>query len=155
MQKLTPLMYLPSYRYTNNRSFKKYLKREFDPLIFQIILLILFKVLINFQVSKPEARGWFIPPVTGGDSPFPVWAMFAGILPAFLLYVLLFMETSICQLIMLDKTKGKKGVGVHLDIVLLSGLNCMIGNLKTVSKNNFLLYYSILFCVVLNTNNII
>lgn len=80
----------------------------------------------KLQVSKPEARGWFIPPVTGGESPFPVWAMFAGILPALLLYVLLFMETSICQLIMLDKTKGKKGVGVHLDIVLLSGLNCMI-----------------------------
>jgi len=75
----------------------------------------------KLQVSKPSERGWFISPVENLE----VWAMFAGALPAILLYVLLFMETSICQLIMLDKTKGKKGVGVHLDIVLLSGLNCL------------------------------
>ena len=75
----------------------------------------------SLQVSKPSERGWFISPVENLE----VWAMFAGALPAILLYVLLFMETSICQLIMLDKTKGKKGVGVHLDIVLLSGLNCL------------------------------
>jgi len=75
----------------------------------------------EISVSNPEKRGWFISPVQN----IQVWAMFAGILPAMLLYVLLFMETSICQLIMLDKTKGVKGVGVHLDIVLLSGLNCL------------------------------
>ena len=56
--------------------------------------------------------------------------MFAAILPALLLYVLLFMETSICQLIMLDKTKGVKGVGVHLDIVLLGGLNTLTGIIR-------------------------
>ena len=79
----------------------------------------------SLQVSKPSERGWFISPVENLE----VWAMFAGALPAILLYVLLFMETSICQLIMLDKTKGKKGVGVHLDIVLLSGLNCLSSKL--------------------------
>eukprot|EP00088_Acartia_fossae_P070689 TRINITY_DN953_c0_g1_i1.p1 TRINITY_DN953_c0_g1~~TRINITY_DN953_c0_g1_i1.p1 ORF type:complete len:1234 (+),score=432.98 TRINITY_DN953_c0_g1_i1:296-3997(+) len=79
------------------------------------------KVPAEFGVTKPEERGWLISPVAN----VPVWAMFAGILPALLLFVLLFMETSICQLIMLDKTKGKKGVGVHLDIVILSGLNCL------------------------------
>jgi len=76
----------------------------------------------ELTVSNPEKRGWFINPV---DSSLQIWTYFAGVLPAMLLYVLLFMETSICQLIMLDKTKGVKGVGVHLDIVILSALNCL------------------------------
>ena len=84
----------------------------------------------TIQVTKPDERGWLISPVAN----VPVWAMFAGILPALLLFVLLFMETSICQLIMLDKTKGKKGVGVHLDIVILSGLNCLSSKLTFVSE---------------------
>ena len=61
-----------------------------------------------------------------------VWAMFAALLPAILLYLLLFMETHICELIMLEKTKGEKGVGIHLDIVLLSLINTLSSKLSTL-----------------------
>jgi len=56
-----------------------------------------------------------------------VWAMFAGILPAVLLYLLLFIEGSICELIMMEKTKEEKGAGLHLDVVLLSFINMGCG----------------------------
>merc|ERR1712051_1100186 len=39
----------------------------------------------------------------------------------------LFMETHICQLIMMEKTKEKKGAGLHLDIVLLALINLVSG----------------------------
>ena len=58
----------------------------------------------------------------------PVWAYFAAAVPALLLYVLLFMETHICELLMMDRTNAMptpKGAGVHWDIVLLCGLNCL------------------------------
>merc|ERR1711962_1735302 len=78
----------------------------------------------GLTVTNSTKRGWFIPP-SGVEVTLPVWAMFAGFLPAILLYLLLFMETHICELIMLEKTKGEKGVGIHMDIVLLSGLNTL------------------------------
>jgi len=53
--------------------------------------------------------------------------MFAAVIPALLLYTLLFMETHICELIMMEKTKEKKGAGLHLDIVLLSLINLVSG----------------------------
>merc|ERR1719480_535646 len=53
--------------------------------------------------------------------------MFAGFLPAMLLYLLLFIETHICELIMMDKTKDEKGAGLHLDIVILSLINLGCG----------------------------
>ena len=79
-------------------------------------------------MTKNDTRDWFIPP-TGISQPLPIWAMFAAFLPAILLYVLLFMETHICELIMMEKTKGPndKGAGVHLDIVLLSAINMFTG----------------------------
>ena len=57
----------------------------------------------------------------------PIWAMVVAILPAILLYLLLFMETHICELIMMEKTKEEKGAGLHLDIVLLSLINFACG----------------------------
>merc|ERR1711881_235583 len=53
--------------------------------------------------------------------------MFAAAIPAILLYLLLFMETHICELIMMEKTKEKKGAGLHWDIVLLSLINFICG----------------------------
>lgn len=44
--------------------------------------------------SQPE-RSWFISP--GG---LPVWIMFAAAIPAMLVYILLFMETHICEYVM-------------------------------------------------------
>ncbi|KAK7576242.1 hypothetical protein V9T40_012528 [Parthenolecanium corni] len=71
-------------------------------------------------------RTWAIPPV-----PFPIWAMFASFIPAILVYILVFMETHISELIIGKKErKLKKGNGFHLDIVLvcLTNVGCgMIG----------------------------
>lgn len=46
--------------------------------------------------SNINIRNWFIPP-TGTFQAFPVWLMFASIIPAMLVYILLFMETHITE----------------------------------------------------------
>lgn len=46
--------------------------------------------------SNIKIRGWFIPP-SGTESALPVWVMFAAVVPAMLVYILLFMETHICE----------------------------------------------------------
>merc|ERR1711902_275873 len=82
-------------------------------------------------VTNETHRGWLIPPLgenrNGVDNYLEVWAVFAGFLPAILLYLLLFIETHICELIMMDKTKDEKGAGLHLDIVILSLINLGCG----------------------------
>ena len=78
-------------------------------------------------MTNSTLRGWLIPPTGHPGNPLPIWAMIAAILPALLLYLLLFMETHICQLIMMEKTKEEKGAGLHLDIVLLSFINLCCG----------------------------
>merc|ERR1719397_24813 len=82
-------------------------------------------------VTNQTHRGWFIPPLgetrNEEDNYLEVWAVFAGFLPAILLYLLLFIETHICELIMMEKTKEEKGAGLHLDIVILSLINLGCG----------------------------
>lgn len=46
--------------------------------------------------SNPAVRGWVISPA-GGDSPVPLWVVGAACIPAMLVYILLFMETHICE----------------------------------------------------------
>lgn len=46
--------------------------------------------------TRSEKRGWFIPP-NGSEIPIPVWIMFAAVIPAMLVYILLFMETHITE----------------------------------------------------------
>lgn len=46
--------------------------------------------------SNEEIRDWFIPP-GGKFQPMPVWVMFGSIIPAMLVYILLFMETHITE----------------------------------------------------------
>ena len=48
----------------------------------------------GFSVSTPEKRGWLISPL-GSDGQFPVWMMAASILPAILVFILIFMESQI------------------------------------------------------------
>lgn len=77
--------------------------------------------------SDPEHRGWIIPP-GGANKPFPVWIMFASVFPAMLVYILLFMETHISELIISKpERKLKKGTGLHLDIVIVCLTNIMCG----------------------------
>merc|ERR1719427_2618552 len=81
------------------------------------------KVPEGLTVTNSAVRGWLIPPLGSEENPLAIWAIFAAVLPAILLYLLLFMETHICELIMMEKTKEEKGAGLHLDIVLLSLFN--------------------------------
>ena len=85
----------------------------------------------GIDVTNTTKRGWFIPPLgeirNGENNSLEVWAVFAGFLPAILLYLLLFIETHICELIMMEKTKEEKGAGLHLDIVILSLINLGCG----------------------------
>ena len=48
----------------------------------------------GFSVTAPEKRGWGINPL-GESSPFPAWMMVASLLPAVLVFILIFMETQI------------------------------------------------------------
>lgn len=48
----------------------------------------------GFSVTAPEKRGWVINPL-GENSSFPVWMMVASLLPAILVFILIFMETQI------------------------------------------------------------
>ncbi|XP_018565326.1 band 3 anion transport protein isoform X2 [Anoplophora glabripennis] len=77
--------------------------------------------------SDTEHRGWFIPP-GGTNQPFPTWLVFATAVPAMLVYILLFMETQISELIISKpERKLKKGTGLHLDIVIVCLTNIICG----------------------------
>ena len=92
------------------------------------------KVPFGVQTTLPD-RGWFINPfmsnltitlsngtILEGPRHIPIWLPFISIVPAFLLFLLLFIETEICELLMLEKS-NKKGGGLHWDIVLLCIIN--------------------------------
>lgn len=73
--------------------------------------------------SDPETRGWLIPLVG-----VPTYLPFAAGIPALLVYILIFMETHISELIVDKPERGlKKGSGLHFDIVLLCLLNMGCG----------------------------
>ncbi|NXN95976.1 B3AT protein, partial [Rhinopomastus cyanomelas] len=48
----------------------------------------------GLEVTNSSARGWFINPV-GKDNSFPIWMMFASVVPAILVFILIFLETQI------------------------------------------------------------
>lgn len=77
---------------------------------------------INPTVSD---RSWLVPLWRDEN---PIWLPAACLLPSLLLYILVFMESHISQLLM-DKPERKleKGMGFHWDIVLLSFLNAFCG----------------------------
>ncbi|XP_052892454.1 anion exchange protein 3 isoform X3 [Anopheles moucheti] len=73
--------------------------------------------------SDKTRRGWIIP--LGG---VPGWLPFVAGIPALLVYILIFMETHISELIVDKPERGlKKGSGLHMDIVLLCFLNTVCG----------------------------
>lgn len=81
----------------------------------------------GLEPSDTSKRGWLVemdPFVVG----LPLWLPFAAGVPAILVYILVFMETHISELIVDKPERGlKKGSGLHLDIVLLSFLNVLCG----------------------------
>ncbi|XP_015210010.2 anion exchange protein 2 isoform X1 [Lepisosteus oculatus] len=84
----------------------------------------------GFSVTSPEKRGWFIDPL-GSNGQFPIWMMVASILPAILVFILIFMETQITALIISKKERMLvKGSGFHLDlliIVAVGGFSALFG----------------------------
>lgn len=48
----------------------------------------------GLQVTNSSARGWFINPM-GLGKVFPIWMMFASVVPALLVFILIFLETQI------------------------------------------------------------
>ncbi|XP_072796159.1 band 3 anion transport protein [Vicugna pacos] len=76
----------------------------------------------GLALSNSSARGWFINPL-GLRSEFPIWMMFASLLPAMLVFILIFLESQITTLI-ISKPERKlvKGSGFHLDLLLIMGM---------------------------------
>uniref|UniRef100_A0AAR2L7L2 Anion exchange protein n=1 Tax=Pygocentrus nattereri TaxID=42514 RepID=A0AAR2L7L2_PYGNA len=73
----------------------------------------------GFSVTSPDKRGWFISPF-GDKQPFPTWMMGAAVVPALLVFILIFMETQITTLIVSKKERRLiKGSGFHLDLLLI------------------------------------
>ncbi|KAM8856212.1 anion exchange protein 3 [Spinachia spinachia] len=73
----------------------------------------------GFSVTSPEKRGWLISPF-GDKKPFPTWMMGASVVPAILVFILIFMETQITSLIVSKKERRLvKGSGFHLDLLLI------------------------------------
>ncbi|XP_017688833.1 PREDICTED: band 3 anion transport protein isoform X2 [Lepidothrix coronata] len=84
----------------------------------------------GLEVTNSTARGWFINPM-GLDGDFPIWMMFASVVPALLVFILIFLETQITTLIV-SKPERKlvKGSGFHLDLLLIvamGGLAALFG----------------------------
>ncbi|NWR80457.1 B3AT protein, partial [Centropus unirufus] len=52
------------------------------------------KVPKGLEVTNSSARGWFISPM-GENKAFPIWMMFASVVPALLVFILIFLETQI------------------------------------------------------------
>ncbi|XP_068119268.1 band 3 anion transport protein isoform X2 [Hyperolius riggenbachi] len=79
----------------------------------------------GLSVSRPLERGWFISPMglNATAKPFPIWMMFASIVPALLVFILIFMESQITTLIVSKpERKAVKGSGFHLDLLLIVGM---------------------------------
>ncbi|KAM7358796.1 anion exchange protein Ae2 isoform 1-T4 [Cochliomyia hominivorax] len=73
--------------------------------------------------SDPSARGWLV-----SLGPVETWVPFMAGIPAILVYILIFMESHISELIVDKPERGlKKGSGLHFDIVLLCCLNTFCG----------------------------
>uniref|UniRef100_A0A8D0BJ61 Anion exchange protein n=1 Tax=Salvator merianae TaxID=96440 RepID=A0A8D0BJ61_SALMN len=74
------------------------------------------------KVFGPKEQGWIIDPL-GGDLPIPIWMMFAAVVPALLVFILIFLESQITTLIV-SKPERKlvKGSGFHLDLLLIVGM---------------------------------
>ncbi|KAK5861462.1 hypothetical protein PBY51_022857 [Eleginops maclovinus] len=79
----------------------------------------------GFSVTSPDKRGWLISPF-GDKQPFPAWMMGASIVPAILVFILIFMETQITSLIVSKKERRLvKGSGFHLDLLLIVTLGAI------------------------------
>ncbi|XP_041087415.1 band 3 anion transport protein-like isoform X2 [Polyodon spathula] len=76
----------------------------------------------GLSVSLKDQRDWFINPM-GLKNDFPIWMMFASVVPALLVFILIFLESQITTLIISKpERKMAKGSGFHLDLLLVVGM---------------------------------
>lgn len=101
-------------------------------IVISIILMVLFDLSIgenvytqklsyepNFEPTLKNKRGWFVNPL-GMKKAIEVSIIFGSVIPAFLIFMLLFLETQITEMILNKKEfKMKKGSGFHLDQLLV------------------------------------
>ncbi|XP_022102541.1 anion exchange protein 3-like isoform X7 [Acanthaster planci] len=79
----------------------------------------------GFIPTDPCKRGWLINPL-GINYAFPVGAVFGAIVPAFLLFILLYMEILLTgQYVSKKEHKLRKGTGFHLDLFLMGALSLL------------------------------
>nr|XP_022325247.1 anion exchange protein 2-like isoform X2 [Crassostrea virginica] len=84
------------------------------------------KIEDNFEPTDTSKRGWIVPPL-GSKGNMSADMIIGASLPAFLLFILLFLETQITEMTLNKKEfKMKKGSGYHMDQVLL-GIITFIG----------------------------
>lgn len=76
-------------------------------------------------IYPTKDRSWIVPFWMENN---PIWLPIVCIVPAFLVFILVFMESQISQLFLANpERKTKKGSGIHFDIVLLIILNALCG----------------------------
>ncbi|BFZ21740.1 hypothetical protein BsWGS_24779 [Bradybaena similaris] len=111
---------------------------DFGVLISLLCMVILSVIMSQTYVQKLDitdpltptspTRGWFINPM-GEQQTTPLWLPFASALPGFLIFILLFMETQITEMILNKKErKLRKGSGYHIDQLIL-GVMTLLGGL--------------------------
>ncbi|CAK1554059.1 unnamed protein product [Leptosia nina] len=85
------------------------------------------KLKVPDGLSPTAHRSWLVP-LNPGLETIPMWAAVAMALPALMVYIIVFMETHIAELI-IDKPERrlKKGSGFHMDIVVMSLVNAVCG----------------------------
>ncbi|XP_063411589.1 band 3 anion transport protein-like [Mytilus trossulus] len=105
-------------------------------IVISIILMVLLDLSIGESVYTEKLhvpptleptlrRGWFVNPV-GTKKRIEVYIIFASFIPAALIFMLLYLETQITEMILNKKEfKMKKGSGFHLDMVLVGVMTLM------------------------------
>uniref|UniRef100_A0A4W3HQI4 Anion exchange protein n=1 Tax=Callorhinchus milii TaxID=7868 RepID=A0A4W3HQI4_CALMI len=82
----------------------------------------------GLALTEPSKREWFIFPI---HEKFPYWMMPASVVPAILIFILIFMESQITTLIVSKpERKMVKGSGFHVDLLLIvcmGGISAMFG----------------------------
>jgi len=98
-----------------------------------IIIMVLMDYLIKDtytqKLNVPDGleptdptRSWLVNPLSGD---FPVYMTFLAVVPALLVYILIFMESQITEMI-ISKKRLKKGTGFHLDTLIIGSLNFIL-----------------------------
>ncbi|XP_076088046.1 band 3 anion transport protein-like isoform X4 [Mytilus galloprovincialis] len=105
-------------------------------IVISIILMVLLDLIIGESVYTQKLqvpptleptlkRGWVVNPV-GTKKRFEVYIIFASFIPAALIFLLLYLETQITEMILNKKEfKMKKGSGFHLDMILVGVMTFM------------------------------